>query len=274
MKSRELAFFVDPTRAEEAKGVDILRSVGNDRMIYLDPILLVDHLHLKHVPHVGKLGFPRHPHRGIETFTIVLKGTMHHKDSLGSESAIGKGGIQWMRAGKGIWHEEMMESNGEGVEVLQLWFNMPRAAKHSAPSYQGYEANSIQVKNGVRVLAGSWGGLVGPADSISVQPTVLHLSLSSGEESRFEVPEDATVAAYLLEGTGAVNSNEVSGPGLAVLTAGTEVVLRADSNSAEWVVIVAPKLNEPVVQFRSFVMNTVEEMGETVRAVQSGTFAS
>lgn len=271
MTLRSPAFVIDPVAANEAKGVDIKRSVGTDRMVYLDPILLVDHLRLAHTPGVGKLGFPRHPHRGIETFTIVLEGTMHHKDSIGNVSAIGPGGVQWMTAGRGIFHEEMMESHGQGVEVLQLWFNLPAASKKVAPGYLGVSADAIPQVGPVRVLAGSHDGVSGAVAGIAVGPTVLDIDLGGDASITLPVVNGHTAAAYLMRGNGVVSSR----PSIVVFSdQGDTLELKAGPEGARWIFLSAPKLNEPIMQFRSFVMNTADEIGETLKLIEEGSFGS
>lgn len=269
MNQRSVAFVIEPVAAHEAKGVDIRRSVGADRMVYLDPVLLVDHLRLPHTPGVGKMGFPRHPHRGIETFTVVLEGTMHHKDSIGNVSAIGPGGVQWMTAGRGIFHEEMMESHGAGVEVLQLWFNLPAAQKRVPPSYAGASAEDVPRVGAVRVLAGEFEGAKGAIQGIAVGPNVLDVQLEEGASVTVPVAEGHTAAAYLMHGDGVVTAQ----PGLVVFSDhGDEVVLKAGAGGARWIFLSAPKLNEPVMQYRSFVMSTADDIGETERLIASGDF--
>jgi redox-sensitive bicupin YhaK (pirin superfamily) len=240
-------------------------------MVYLDPILLVDHLRLAHTPGIGKLGFPRHPHRGIETFTIVLEGTMHHKDSIGNVSAIGPGGAQWMTAGRGIFHEEMMESHGKGVEVLQLWFNLPAARKQTAPGYQGVSAQEVPQVGHVRVFAGSHEGVLGAVKGIAVEPTVLDIDLPENSLIVIPTTEGHTAAAYLMKGEGLVTNQ----PSLVVFSDhGDSVELKSGSGGARWIFLSAPKLNEPIMQFRSFVMNTADEIGETLKLIDAGGFGT
>ena len=114
MSTREIAFIADPVIAPEAKGVDIYRSIGSERLIYLDPFMLLDHLKVDAAHLQEPRGFPRHPHRGIETLTYVFEGVMAHKDSLGNEGLVSAGGSQWMTAGAGIFHEEMLHPDPRG----------------------------------------------------------------------------------------------------------------------------------------------------------------
>ncbi len=271
MPLRSEAFVIDPVVANEAKGVDIKRSVGTDRMVYLDPILLVDHLHLPHTPGIGRLGFPRHPHRGIETFTIVLQGTMHHKDSIGNVSAIGPGGVQWMTAGRGIFHEEMMESHGLGVEVLQLWFNLPAAGKRAAPGYLGVSADTVPQIGPVRILAGTYQNTDGAAMGIACRPNVLDIALAGSESISIPVAEGHTAAAYLMSGNGIVTDH----PSMVVFSDhGDEVELKSGPEGARWIFLSAPKLNEPIMQYRSFVMNSADDISETLKLIESGDFGT
>jgi quercetin 2,3-dioxygenase len=197
MKNRQAGFVFAPTPTDEAPGVTIRRAIGGERMAILDPFLLLDHPTVAASSDV--VGFPRHPHRGIETLSYVLVGEVGHKDSLGNEGTVGAGGAQWMTAGNGIFHEEMLIPGPDGAEFLQLWFSLPRDQKRIAPAYVGAQANEVPevvvVGATVRVVAGSFQGVEGPFHGIAVQPTVLDVSLEAGQS--LDIPTAAGEAAIL-----------------------------------------------------------------------------
>src|SRR5579871_3434407 len=136
MPNRSVGIVMDPKEANEAAGVTIRRTIGGERLVLLDPFLLLDHLTVAaNEGGVSSVGFPRHPHRGIETLTYVFAGHVHHRDSLGNDSRVGAHGSQWMTAGGGIFHEEMLEIGADGCEAQQIWFNLPAAQKMIRPGY-------------------------------------------------------------------------------------------------------------------------------------------
>lgn len=193
MPTREIAFVVEPLVAHEAEGVTIRRTIGSERLAILDPFMLLDHLTLE-APTDGRVGFPRHPHRGIETLSYVIDGRVFHKDSIGNEDSVGKDEAQWMTAGKGIWHEEMLEAVEGKVEMLQLWFALPRDRKMIPPSYSpGSDLNvSSQGETKIRDVSGAF-------QTITGSPTVSQVDL---HDSSFEVAvsPSATAAMYIFRG--------------------------------------------------------------------------
>ncbi|MCG9893844.1 MAG: pirin family protein [Fimbriimonadaceae bacterium] len=276
MTQRRFGFAIEPSRADEAKGVDIRRSIGTDRMVYLDPILLCDHLRLDHVPGIGRMGFPRHPHRGITTFTVVLRGVMHHRDSLGNVSAVGPGGIQVMQAGSGLFHEEMMESEGSGVEVVQLWFNHPNDRRLLPPAYTAHPAESLpKVELGpasLTVAAGRFGEASGPSQEVEARPNVGVLRWAEAGSVVLAVGEEDQVFACLVSGSLETEDGLQTGPlGLVWEEEGDSINLVGTAGT-ELVIVSAPKLNQPFVQYRSSVLGSVTEAAQAVRDLRDGTF--
>src|SRR5213593_23696 len=168
MKSlpREIKQIIEPQPVTEGAGVRLKRSIGTQKLDYLDPFLLLDHFQSSH-PGDYEAGFPLHPHRGIETVTYVLTGEVRHKDTLGNSGSIGAGDLQWMTAGGGIMHEEMPQVRPEGIAGFQLWVNLPAKLKMTAPRYQGVLASEIpevEVEGGtrIRVITGTVNGVDGP----------------------------------------------------------------------------------------------------------------
>src|SRR5439155_21372478 len=161
MKSlpREIEQIIEPQSVTEGAGVRLKRSIGTQKLNYLDPFLLLDHFESSN-PRDYEAGFPLHPHRGIETVTYVLRGEVQHKDTLGNSGSIGAGDLQWMTAGRGIMHEEMPQARPEGIAGFQLWINLPVRLKMTAARYRDVRSASIpEYTTGegslVRVFAGS-----------------------------------------------------------------------------------------------------------------------
>lgn len=277
MSYRSIAFIATPTNAAEADGVEILRSIGSDRMVFLDPILLIDHLTLAASEGAEPIGFPRHPHRGIETLTYVFEGRVQHRDSLGNVSEVGPGGCQWMTAGNAIWHEEMLVPDGNGTEALQLWFSLPADQKRFPASYQAADAPSIPEVNTpgtvVRVVSGDYQGVTGPMSGIAVHPLYLDIQMSAGATLEIPTPTDSLAVLYVVRGAIQVGDQTAEAKHLVVLTPGDSLRVSSESGARAAFVCAKP-LGEPVVQYRSFVMNQVDEIGETLSAIENGTFAA
>lgn len=271
MAAREIAFVVDPLVAHEAKGVLIRRTIGSERLAILDPFMLLDHLTLE-APVDGRVGFPRHPHRGLETLSYVVDGRVFHKDSLGNEDSVTKDEAQWMTAGRGIWHEEMLEAVDGKVEMLQLWFALPQAEKMVAPGYRPGRDLPVVDEAGskVRMVSGSFGNLKGPIDGVRVDPFVAQVDLSDSEY-RMEVDSEATTAVYVFRGSISVGGREVEASKLVVLTSGDEVAV---TGQGRILVVSAKPLKEPVLQYRSFVMNSPDDIKSIEDDIAAGTFGN
>jgi len=173
LASRPVARVVTPEPVVEGAGVHLWRSIGTRSLDHLDPFLLLDHFESAD-PADYEAGFPYHPHRGIETVTIIRRGEVRHGDSLGHRGTIGAGDIQWMTSGSGILHEEMPQVRPEGIGGLQLWLNLPAREKMSRPKYRdlpGARLTEAETEGGarVRVIAGeaAAGRLVGPVDGLA-----------------------------------------------------------------------------------------------------------
>src|SRR2546430_4522877 len=181
--SRPVVQVVTPEPVVEGAGVHLRRSIGTRKLDHLDPFLLLDHFESVN-PADYEAGFPYHPHRGIETVTIVRKGEVRHGDSLGHRGTIGSGDIQWMTSGSGILHEEMPQRRPEGIAGLQLWLNLPAREKMSPPKYrdlQGTALTETATDEGARIpgIAGEAGDgrLAGPVEGLAVPPKVIDVEL-------------------------------------------------------------------------------------------------
>lgn len=270
MSQRRAAFVFDPIPVDEAPGVTIRRTIGGDRLILLDPFLLLDHVTVDPERSGGEVGFPRHPHRGIETLSWVLQGEVAHRDSLGNEGRVGRGGSQWMTAGNGIWHEEHLAPDESGGEFLQLWFNLPASLKRIPAGYAGCAAVPVvSVPGGeVRIAAGSFAGVAGAFEGIAVRPVVLEVSLEPGASVELPAPFGDSAFAYVAAGSLLVEGSTAVAPQLMVFGSGEGVVARAGDSGARFLFASASPLAEPVMQYRSFVMNTADDIGETLEMVR------
>lgn len=278
--SRKIAQIIEPQAVIEGAGVRLKRSIGTRTLDYLDPFLLLDHFQSKN-PADYQAGFPLHPHRGIETVTYLLTGAVRHRDSVGNAGEIGPGDLQWMTAGRGILHEEMPQVRPEGVAGFQLWVNLPANQKMIAPRYQNVHANEIteiEREGGatVRVIAGKVDGVAGPISGIAAEPMYLDVSITPQGSFSLPIPRGHSVFAYVFEGEGKFGpeKRKVSSPQLIVWDDGETIEAQADRNAVRFLLVSGKPLNEPIARYGPFVMNTREEIDQTLREIQQGTFAS
>ena len=282
MSLRPVAIVVDPRQAQEAKGVDIRRAIGGDQLVLLDPILLLDYLHIAPSETAEAAGFPWHPHRGIETLTYVVEGRVHHKDSLGNDDGVTQQGSQWMTAGGGIFHEEMLEPGPDGCEAVQVWLNLPASGKMKPPGYAGAVSNEIPqvaMPGGAiaHVVAGSFGDVDGPFTGIAVDPTYLAVDLPAGAEVTLPTATGAAAFAFVYRGQVSFGPDgdmqDGRAPQLVIFGDGDSIRAVAHTDEpARMVVVWAMPLCEPVMQYRSMVMNTVDEMRTALHDLERGTF--
>ena len=284
MSDRLIGIVMTPTEAHEAKGVKIHRTIGSEKLVLLDPFLLLDHLSLANDgAEVSEIGFPRHPHRGIETLTYVLAGRVKHKDSLGNEETVGEGEAQWMTAGRGIFHEEMVFADGEKRhETLQLWLNLPAKGKTVPAAYRAAREAEVPVVTHddgaqVRVIAGTYEQVVGPLVGIAAEPIYLDVRLSEGASLRLPAPAENTAFAYVTAGEPVFGADQIAvkSPQLVVFSeeGGDTVTVKSLSGSSRLIFVCAKPWKEPVLQYRSLVMSTVEQMRVALEDLERGTFA-
>jgi redox-sensitive bicupin YhaK (pirin superfamily) len=280
-KIREVARRIEPQYVMEGAGVRLKRSIATPQLDYLDPFLLLDHFGSDN-PEDYIAGFPMHPHRGIETVTYMLAGEVRHEDSLGNAGMIHAGDVQWMTSGRGIMHEEMPGPVDGKMEGFQLWVNLPAKLKMSPPRYQEILTNAIpevQTENGilVRVIAGEANGVKGPVTEIAIQPTYLDVHMPAGTTWQHPTPEGHTVFAYLYEGSASFGSdpqakNEDHAPRLLIFNDGQQISSRTGDSAAKFLVIMGAPLHEPIARYGPFVMNTREEIRQTLSDLRDGTF--
>src|SRR5690349_13024035 len=225
--SRPVARVVTPEPVVEGAGVRLRRSIGTHGLDHLDPFLLLDHFESVR-PADYEAGFPYHPHRGIETVTVVRKGEIRHGDSLGHRGTIGAGDIQWMTSGSGIMHEEMPQVRPEGIGGLQLWLNLPAREKMTRPKYRDLQASALvetPTDEGarLRVIAGESGGMSGPVEGLAVAPKFVDVVLPTGAAFRDAVPRGHTAFAYVDQGSVRFGERVVQAPALVIFGDGDVV---------------------------------------------------
>ncbi|HVZ87277.1 MAG TPA: pirin family protein [Polyangia bacterium] len=229
----------------------------------------------------GKRGVGWHPHRGFETVTLAWEGAVAHRDNAGHAGVIGPGDVQWMTAGDGIFHEEYHEEQfsrrGGAMHMMQLWVNLPRKDKAAAPNYQPITAAQIPrvaLPDGLgaaRVIAGGYGGAQGPAHTFT-PITMLDVTLSEGGKLPIELPRSYNAMAVVAKGH-VRSGGETAAAGEVLLFAhdGERLELTADEES-HVIILAGEPINEPVVAYGPFVMNSVDEIRQAVMDVQAGRF--
>ena len=268
----------------EGAGVLLRRSFGPHRSNLFDPFLLFDHFAFNDPVEGPIQGFPTHPHRGIETVTYMLRGSVRHRDSLGNMGIIGPGDVQWMTSGRGIMHEEMPRRDPDGIiQGFQLWVNLPAAQKMSQPRYQEVSADTIPCVEmpdaSVRVVAGEYGGVTGPVTGIAAQPIYMDVTLRPGAEFSLPTPASDFAIAYVFEGEAVfgVGQNE---PGEVVQSVKMLVfdegeAIRVQTGAAapvRFMLMVEAPFGETIFPYGPFVMNTQAEIQQALVDLRNGTF--
>ena len=282
----------------EGAGVHLHRAFGFHEPEALDPFLLFDDFRNER-PEDYYRGFPWHPHRGIETITYVLAGTVEHGDSLGNVGRLGAGDVQWMTAGRGILHQEMPQGNARGqMHGFQLWANLPGALKMTAPRYQDVKGGDIPELvdddgTRVKVIVGEFRGQRGPVDGIAADPQYLDIFVPAGRRKTFKVDTYRRAFAYVFEGAGnfrdasrpegvllekevrgrEVNIRDLSGDRTLVrFGSGDEVTVQAGPEGVRFLLISGAPIQEPVAWHGPIVMNTQAELRQAMADLRNGTF--
>jgi hypothetical protein len=283
MRERTVQDVVTPITASDGAGVRLKRSIATQTLDHLDPFFLFDHFGSENADDYIA-GFPMHPHRGIETITYMLDGSVAHRDSLGNHGVIGAGDVQWMTAGSGIMHEEMPKVGPRRLDGFQIWVNLPAKLKMTRPRYQDVPAASIpEVARAdgarVRVVAGAVDGVAGAVKEIFAGPTYLDVTLPAGRTFEQPVPAGHTGILYVFRGevtvggpAGARGAAVVPSPRLVILTDGDVVRVHAGAADARFLLLSAQPLREPAVRYGPFVMNTEEEIMVALQELRTGRF--
>ncbi len=277
IKIRPIKNIIEPQYVIEGAGVLLRRSISPHVSNQFDPFLLFDHFAFNDPVEGPIRGFPMHPHRGIETVTYILKGSVNHRDSLGNAGLIGPGDIQWMTAGGGILHEEMPRRGPDGViDGFQLWVNLPAAQKMIQPRYQGVIAADIPAAKGsgwmARVVAGKVGDISGPVTEIAADPLYLEVAMQANAEFNLAIPESHMVMAYVFDGQAALGNEEVAAVKLAVFGQGDQVNVRTADSPVRFMLMAGAPMGEPIVPYGPFVMNTRAEIQQALDDLRNGTF--
>jgi len=281
---RKIYKIIEPEPVIEGAGVHLKRSIATRTLDYLDPFLLLDHF-ASNDPRDYEAGFPLHPHRGIETVTYMLRGEVLHKDTLGNSGRIGAGDVQWMTAGRGIMHEEMPQVRPEGNAGFQLWVNLPAKLKMTKPRYQevrSAEIPEIKKESGVRirVITGTVDGISGPVSEIAANPIYLDVFVPAHTAFSQAIERGHAAFAYLFEGGGTFGGDEkeagamISHPKLVVLGDGDYVKVVTDKTPVRFLLVSGKPLHEPIARHGPFVMNTREEIEQTLLELRDGTFVT
>jgi len=260
----------------EGAGVRLRRGFGQVEVPQFDPFLLLDDFGSKN-PEDYLLGFPWHPHRGIETVTYIIRGSVEHKDSLGNEGTINNGDVQWMTAGSGVIHQEMPQRyNGES-KGFQLWVNLPKKHKMTDPRYRGIFSdeipNVITDKMTVKVIAGTYENKTGPVIDLMVDVKYLDVSLKAGADFEYSIPKHYTAFLYVFEGSICVEESDAIGDGIVILTdSGDTIKVTAKYGDTRFIVVAGEPIGENVAWRGPIVMNTKEELQQAFTEYQNGTF--
>jgi len=284
--------------AIEGAGVKLHRAFGFGNTSDFDPFLLLDDFRNDR-PDDYLAGFPWHPHRGIETITYVLAGSVDHKDSLGNQGALGAGDVQWMTAGSGILHQEMPHGDPAGrMHGFQLWANLPSSLKMSAPRYQDIKGGEVPEAvdddgTRVRVVCGDFWGKRGPVEGVAANPRYLDVWVPAGRRKTLPVEVDRHAFAYVFEGSGSfrsasqavgvltekeVDGNEVlvreqtGNRSLVLFDSGDEITVQAGAEGIRFLLVSGKPIAEPVAWYGPIVMNTQAELQQAVSELRAGTF--
>lgn len=282
--------FTAPTKHWVGNGFHVASMFSyNDKDKNLDPFLLMDYNEPKFFQGGRRdnsvfdlRGVGEHPHRGFETVTIAYQGEVSHRDSYGGGGTIGTGDVQWMTAGSGVMHEEMhsekFAKEGGLFEMVQLWVNLPAKDKMTVPKYQAIKSADIPVvtlpnnAGSVRVIAGELLGAKGSAETFS-PINMWNTTMNANSDYTFSVPTSHNVIILVLDGTIQVSGNAVTRRGeLVTFERGEADVLIESNNEAKLLILTGEPLNEPIVGYGPFVMNSREEILQAIRDVETGKF--
>jgi hypothetical protein len=298
MSIRPIKRIVESKPTMEGAGVKLRRAFGFGDTGEFDPFLLLDDFRNDR-PGDYLAGFPWHPHRGIETITYVLAGTVEHGDSLGNKGNLGAGDVQWMTAGSGIMHQEMPKGDAAGrMHGFQLWANLPSSLKMTKPRYQDIpsgEVPEVVEDDGtrVRIVVGDFAGKKGPVDGIASEPRYLDVWVPPGKRKTLPVETYRHVFAYIFEGSGSFRSaskpfgvltekegadgaslvrEQTGNRSLVVFDSGDEVTVQAGHEGIRFLLVSGRPLEEPVAWHGPIVMNTQAELNQAVSELRNGTF--
>lgn len=298
MSIRPVRRIVQSTPTMEGAGVKLQRAFGFGETAEFDPFLLLDDFRNDR-PDDYRAGFPWHPHRGIETITYVLAGSVDHGDSLGNQGSLGAGDVQWMTAGSGIMHQEMPKGDARGrMHGFQLWANLPSSLKMSTPRYQDIKAIEIpdvvdDDGTRVRIVCGEFWGKRGPVEGVAADPRYLDITVPPGRRKVLPVETGRHAFAYVFEGSGTFRDasqpfgvlteketadgetlirESTGNRSLVLFGSGDEVTVQAGDEGIRFLLVSGKPIEEPVAWYGPIVMNTQAELQQAVSELRGGTF--
>lgn len=279
LRSRSIERLVEGVATSDGAGVSLTRVLTGKLQRRLDPFLMLDAFG-SNDPDEYIAGFPDHPHRGFETITYMLHGRMRHRDSAGHEGRLENGGMQWMIAGRGAIHSEMPEQEDGLMEGFQLWLNLPARNKMAPPWYRDFPSTEIPeyttpASVTVRVIAGESNGVAGAMMREVTEPLYLDIHLPAGAAFSTPIPTSHNAFIYVYRGAVQVGDTRVDKQRMGILTntPGAEGLTLNATEDARLVLIAGKPLNEPIVQYGPFVMNTQEEIHQALDDYRNGRFA-
>jgi redox-sensitive bicupin YhaK (pirin superfamily) len=261
---------------QDGAGVKLTRLVGTPKLPDLDPILMLDTFRSDN-PNDYLAGFPEHPHRGFETVSYMIKGSIAHRDNHGGKGIVTDGGVQWMTAGRGVAHSEMPAQTNGQLFGFQLWLNLPAREKMRDPWYADIPANDIpQIDLGggniAKLIVGEWNGVKGAGPDRAIAPFFADVTLAANGSVDVPVPVGHNGFIYVFEGDARVGSETVRTGHLGVLSSGDKLHVEAEGQGARFLVIAGKPLREPIAKYGPFVMNTQDEIRHAIQDYQSGRF--
>ena len=274
---RRVERLVQGRATSDGAGVRLTRVLTQDLQRRLDPFLMLDAFRNENPDdYIG--GFPDHPHRGFETITYMLAGRMRHHDSAGNHGLLGPGSAQWMVAGSGLIHSELPEQESGLMEGFQLWLNLPAVDKMCAPNYRDIPAAAIPeytTETGVhvRVIAGESQGTAGAVQRPITEPLYLDIHLPAGRRFEQAIPAGHNVFAYVYRGRADIAGTMVEDRQMAIFANdGAGAVSIDAAEDARLILVAGRPLGEPIAQYGPFVMNTGEQIEQTLRDYRAGKF--
>src|SRR3984893_6538527 len=297
MSLRPIKQIIQTKPTIEGAGVKLQRAFGFGKTKDFDPFLLLDDFRNEN-PEDYIAGFPWHPHRGIETITYVLAGSVEHGDSLGNKGKMIAGDVQWMTAGSGILHQEMPKGDARGrMHGFQLWANLPSSLKMTDPRYQDIPANAIpEVTDDdgtrVRIICGEFRARRGPVEGVAADPNYLDISVAPGQRKRLKIETTRNAFAYVFAGSGTFRDSsepravlteqtadptaapvyDVSNHSLVLFDRGDEITVQAAGEGLRFLLFAGKPIEEPVAWYGPIVMNTEGQLRQAIDELQTGTF--
>jgi redox-sensitive bicupin YhaK (pirin superfamily) len=297
MSLRPIKQIIQSKPTIEGAGVKLQRAFGFGKTKDFDPFLLLDDFRNEN-PQDYIAGFPWHPHRGIETITYVLAGSVEHRDSLGNKGKMTAGDVQWMTSGSGILHQEMPKGDWQGhMQGFQLWANLPSSLKMTDPRYQDIPASAItEVAEDdgtrARVICGEFWGQKGPVEGVAADPSYLDISVPPGQRKRLKIETTRNAFAYVFAGSGTFRDSsapravlteqvakpdappvyDVSNHSLVLFDRGDEIAVHAGDQGIRFLLVSGQPIEEPVAWYGPIVMNTEQQLRQAFDELQSGDF--